>query len=169
MSAFWRDIAETYVHPGRVMRRKAAAGLSERQLLGYLMGALFIAFLVRLPVVIPLSYGPMMDGAPPEALIGSYFVAVLFFAPLFMYLVAMLSHLIAHMVGGKGDGQRARLALFWSLLALQPLMIVTTTLGNLAPLGRFGALAGIFGAAWSLWIWLAGLSALERDAGVKRP
>ena len=48
----------------------------------------------------------------------------------FLYLVAGLSHLIARLVGGRGDWYRARMALFWSLLASTPLILLNDLIEN---------------------------------------
>ncbi len=165
MTGFWRDLAETYIHPGRVIRRKAAAGPSEGQLLIYLMAAMLISFLLRFRGLNAVAHGPQ-NASPPEAMIGGMFVAMLFFTPLFMYLVAMLSHLVAHMVGGKGDGAGARLALFWTLLAVQPLSFLAALgAGVAAASGGAPLLAAaipFLAGLWALWIWISALVALER-------
>jgi hypothetical protein len=46
---------------------------------------------------------------------GSRLMALVFIAPLFFYLLAAISHGVARVLGGKGTGFGARLALFWAL------------------------------------------------------
>ena len=81
--------------------------------------------------------------------------------PLAFYGLAALSHLIAKAFRGKGTFYTARLALFWSLLASVPLLLLY---GLMA--GFLGPAAGthLVGAAWVvafLWIWLQSLREAE--------
>jgi len=55
-------------------------------------------------------------------------VSSFFFAPLMLYLVAALSHLVAKAFGGTGTSYGARLALFWTLLVVAPLSLLSTIL-----------------------------------------
>lgn len=152
------DLAETPFRPARVVRRLAARGVSERQLLAWVMAASLIALLARLPLLLE-NRAP---DQPPEALAGAAIIAGLLFAPLFFYALAALSRLIARVMGGQGSGQGARLALFWVLLALQPLVVAALYLPVfLAPLGLDGALR-VGAGLWFLWAWLSALVALER-------
>jgi len=154
------DIAETYIRPARVIRRKAARGVSERQLLAWLMAASLIALLARLPGVTARAD----ETQPREALAAAAIIAGLLFAPLFFYALAAISRLGAWLLGGRGSGQGARLALFWALLALQPLVIAAIYLPALLPAGLPAYLVTIPAGLWFLWVWLAGLGALEIDA-----
>ncbi len=55
---------------------------------------------------------------------GGALMATLFLLPPLAYLLAAISHLVARAFGGKGTGYGARVALFWSLLAVSPLMLL---------------------------------------------
>jgi len=157
--SLWRDIAQTYVAPGRVIRRLHSRPVPDRSLLVYLMAACAIAFIARLPGQVA-QYHPTAD-APVEAFFASALVAGLIFAPLLFYILALIGHAIARLAGGTGNGQGARLALFWPLLALQPFVILIEIIRNLAPDGLL--LAGASGAVglWFLALWAYGLWIVE--------
>jgi len=161
MSGFWRDIADTYRTPGRVITRKLAAGVSEAQMLGWLMGALLISFIARAPIAIDIARQSAIK-APLQAMIGGMFAAMLIFAPLAMYALAALSHLIARMMGGHGSGHDARAALFWVILALQPVVIASLYGSILLGAGAFSSILNLIATGWFLWIWLGALIAVEQ-------
>jgi len=148
--ALLADMAETYVAPARVMRRLLAAQPAERILLGLLMGAILVAFVVRLPGQVA-QYQPT-QAAPVEGFVAATMVGALIFAPLFMYSLAFLSHLIAKSLGGRGSFYGARLALFWALFALQPVLILTTFATSYLPLTPVISLiaAAVFFIVWGI-------------------
>ncbi len=157
------DIARTYLDPAGVLRRKRGENPGENILLAYLLFACLISFLVRLPGLLasnPATQGPTPDQTLP-ALVGATFVATLLFAPLFFYLLSVISHVLARLLGRQGAMKDARLALFWTLLALQPLVIASVVVGNMLPPPMpniLSALAGLFFLA----TWLRGLHGLYR-------
>ncbi len=55
---------------------------------------------------------------------GGALMATLFLLPPLAYALAAISHLVARALGGRGTGYGARMALFWSLLAVSPLMLL---------------------------------------------
>ncbi len=160
MTGFFRDVAETYHAPGRVFRRKFLGGLRENQLLAWLMFACLIAFVARLPELRARHRIGDMD-QPFEALVSANLVAMLIFAPLFLYALAAVSHVIARILGGQGSGQSARLALFWTLIALQPLVVLSGLLTAIgAPQNVLVTVSAVSGMAF-LWVWFSGLRATE--------
>jgi hypothetical protein len=160
VTGFFRDILETYRAPGRVFQRKLGKGLRENQLLAWVMFACLISLVARLPEL--LARHRLGDiNQPFEALVSANMVAMLIFAPLFLYALAAVSHVIAHTIGGQGSGQSARLALFWTLIALQPLAILSGLLSAInAPQIVLGTVSAVSVAAF-LWVWLSGLRATE--------
>ena len=92
--------------------------------------------------------------------------AWLFVAPIFLYGVAALSHMIARLFGGQGSFYLARVALFWALLAATPCFLLSGLVtgfaaGVGAQIGVGVVTAGVF-----LGFWLSGLWAVEWGAAV---
>ncbi|RYH10518.1 YIP1 family protein [Tropicimonas sp. IMCC6043] len=121
------EILRTYRAPRAVIRRLLGAlsgdDRPEARLLVYLLAGCFIIFvgqvpgLLALPVVAP-------DAPPREAILGITFFGWLFVWPLLFYGLAALAHLAARAFGGRGDTRGSRAALFWTVLAVSPLMLL---------------------------------------------
>ena len=156
-----RDIAATYRGPGAVMRRLLAAGPREDRALAILMGACLLVFIAQWPAI---SRRAHLEDLELNALLAGALFGWLFIAPLGLYLLAALSHLVAKAFGGKGGWYGARLALFWSLLASTPLILLN---GLVAGFIGKGAALSIVGLAWFgvfLWFWMASLKVAEQGA-----
>ncbi|MGR3269327.1 YIP1 family protein [Thalassococcus profundi] len=154
-----RDIAATYRGPGAVMRRLLAAGPREDRALAILMGACLLVFIAQWPAI---SRRAHLEELELNALLAGALFGWLFIAPLGLYLLAALSHLVAKLFGGKGGWYGARLALFWSLLASTPLILLN---GLVAGFIGKGAALSIIGLAWFgvfLWFWLSSLKVAEQ-------
>ena len=92
-------------------------------MLVYLLAGCFITFMGQLPGLLAMPL--VAEDAPPrEALVGITFFGWLFVWPLLFYLLAACGHLLAGLLGGKGTYLRARAALFWTVLAVSPLMLL---------------------------------------------
>lgn len=145
------DIIRSWVRPRQVARERQARGMTEPQLLALLMGACLLIFVAQTPA---LSRAAYLDPAVPlEARLAGALMATLFLVPLLAYAVAGISHLIARGLGGKGQGIDARFALFWSLLAVTPLMLfqglVAGLVGPSAGLTAVGLIVAVmFGIIW---------------------
>lgn len=129
------QILRTYRHPRRVMRGLMASSLRDdrpeaRGLVYVMLGCLIIA-ISHVPTLISVE-ADLVGDAPLEARLGIAFFGWLFVAPLLLYGLAMLSHILARVVGGQGTGFAARLALFWTVLTVSPLFLVRAlvTLAN---------------------------------------
>ncbi len=102
----------------------------EARALVYLLGGCFVIFVSALPAA--LVGGPQWPpDAPAEARVINTFFAWMFIAPLLFYLMAGLSHLLARLLRGQGTFARARMALFWSVLAVSPLMLLRAMVARL--------------------------------------
>ncbi|RMA41904.1 YIP1 family protein [Rhodophyticola porphyridii] len=112
------DIVQSWRRPRRVIRRLLDMGRREDRALVYLVLACLLIFVAQWPRL--QREAILMPERPLDALIGAALFGWLFIAPLLFYAIGMLSHLVARMLGGKGTGYSARLALFWSLLATSP-------------------------------------------------
>ncbi|MCX7888481.1 MAG: YIP1 family protein [Rhodobacteraceae bacterium] len=151
------DILQSYRDPGGVMRRMLAQGPREDRAAAVLMLAAALIFVAGLA---PARRAALLDPTVPlEALVAGRLMAAVFVMPLVAYAVAWASHLVARLMGGRGSAHGARLALFWALLAVSPLMLVQGLIAGLAGPGPALTLSGavVFGAF--LWIWFGGLRA----------
>jgi hypothetical protein len=108
------------------MRRRLDAHPGDERVLMYLVVAILLFFVARIPNLLQVSAIQANAEVSMAAIFVTNLVASFFFAPLFFYLLAALSHLAAKGFGGSGTGYGARLALFWALLVISPLSLVTT-------------------------------------------
>lgn len=153
-----RDIVATYRGPRRVMRRLLKMGPREDRALAILMAACAVVFIAQLP---RLSREAHLTGQELNPLLGGTLMAWIFLAPLLFYTLALISHVLLRLFGGKCDGFATRIALFWALLASSPLILLH---GLVAGFIGSGIELKIVGALWLaifLWFWLSDL----REAG----
>ena len=159
------DIIRTWRGPRAVMRDLLAMGKREDRALAYLIVFCLLVFVAQWPRLARQAAGfDLAPGAVPRDLLQMMtyeLFAWITVWPLLLYGLAGLSHLVAKLFRGRGTFYTARLALFWSLLASVPLLLLY---GLLA--GFLGPVAGthLVGAAWVaafVWIWLQSLREAE--------
>ncbi len=160
------EIIRAYRGFGASMQRQIASRPGEERLLAYMVTASLIFFVARVPALIKLSAAAATDEISPIALFVTNLVGSFFFAPLMLYGLAALSHLVAKAFGGSGMATHARLALFWTLLVISPLALVSTILQMVLPMAWVSqalsfALFLIFAIAWG--------QALAVAEGFKKP
>jgi hypothetical protein len=154
------DILMTYRAPGRGLARRLGAGRREDRALAVLMLGCAALFLSQVPVI---RRATALDPSQPlEARLGAALLVWMFIAPLFFYLLAGISRLLARLLGGTGTGYAARLALFWALLAAAPLFLLNGLVLGLTGPGAVQMLVGYATLALFLWMWIGGLVAAER-------
>lgn len=154
------DILESYRAPGRVMVRKLAQGPREDRALATLMGALGLIFVGQWPGLIRAAR--LDPSIPVDARIGGALMGLMFLMPLIAYGVAALVRIVARVLGGKGSWFGARLALFWSLLAVSPLMLVQGLIAGLTGPGPLlSVMEGVVLAAF-LWLWINAVRVVEK-------
>lgn len=155
------DIIATYKGPRRVYARLAAMGTREDFALILLMGACIVAFVSQWPALARTAHE---TGEELNPLLGGALMGWLMIAPLLLYGLAALSHIIAKLLRGKGTWYRARLALFWAMLAASPLLLLYGLMaGFLGPIPEAGT--AFVGALWLgvfVWFWLSCLIEAER-------
>ncbi|MGC3937216.1 YIP1 family protein [Roseobacter sp. EG26] len=156
--AVTRNISATYRNPGQVLRDLLAMGQREDRALAYLMAGCVIVFVAQMP---KLARQAHLEGQELNMLLGASLMAWVFIAPLLLYCLAALSHLVAKLFRGRGSHYGARLALFWALLASSPLMLLNGLVaGFIGP----GLELQIVGLVWFVifgWFWIGGLVAAE--------
>lgn len=159
--ALTTEIVRTYRSPRTVIRRLLAGGQREDRAIAWVMGACLIIFVGQWP---RLQREALMDpeGAPLDARIGAALFAWLFLAPLILYGLAALSHIVARLVGGRGTWWGARAALFWSLLATSPLFLLQGLVAGFLGEGPELTIASAATTLAFFWIWGVSLREAER-------
>lgn len=144
----------TWRAPSRVMRAQAA--LSDPSLLMVLMVAMALFFVAQLPVH---NRAALIDPSiPVEARVGGALFAVLGLMPLLAYGAAWL---VSALSWGRISGHASRVALFWSLMAITPAMLLCGLVEGY--LGASTALRLLQLATFAVFLrfWIAGLNALR--------
>ncbi len=154
------DIVQSWRRPRAVFQRKRAEGLAEARLLATLMGACLLIFVSLTPRLAREAH--FDPSVPLDARMAGALMAVLFLVPLIAYALAGLTRLVARVLGGKGSGAASRLALFWSLLATTPLMLLHGLVaGFIGPSTGLSLLGGGVALVF-LYIWGNMLAEAER-------
>ena len=158
--AITSDIVESYRRPRAVVRRHLAGEGQEARALAVLMGACLLMFVAQWPALARAAH--FEPAIPLQARMGASLMAMIFMAPLIAYGVAAASHLVARAFGGQGSFLGARVALFWSLLAISPLMLMQGLLNGFIGAGIGVSIAGALVFAAFLVIWINALVEAER-------
>lgn len=155
-----------YRSPRGAMARQVAAGLGERQALVHLFLACGLGFLASLPAAIRTARGITAED-PVAAAIAAHLFGYFFVAPLLLYGLAALVHLVARAFGGRGGFLAARAALFWSALLGAPIAMVLAVLGVLAEAAGWPRLLPLLAflgyAGFGFWLWLLAASLAEAE------
>ncbi len=157
--AITRDITATYRGPARVMRRLLSMGQREDRALMFVMVACVFVFVSQMPRLARTAH---LTGQELDMLLGGALFGWVFLAPLMLYLVAALSHLIARGLGGQGDWFGARLALFWALLASSPLILLHGLVAGMIGPGPGLQAIGLLWLVIFGWFWFSCLRQAER-------
>ena len=153
------DIIETWRRPGVVAHRLMARGRSEPFVFSFLLTFLLLALAAAAPGLARQSVL-----APEMPLLPRLYAAALGLLatiPLW-YLLAAIGHVVARLLGGKGSYYGGRLAMFWSLLAMAPAMLVQGLVQGLIGPGLAANLLGLAILAGFLAIWALTLAEVER-------
>ena len=116
------DILRSYRSPGAVARERLAGPVREDRALAVLMGACLLAFVAQWPVHARAAH--LAPDVPLDARLAGALFGSLFLWPIVAYAVAGISHMVARLLGGRGSFYGARVALFWAMLAVTPLMLL---------------------------------------------
>ncbi len=159
--AFVSDIAAAYRRPSAVMRRRLEGAGEERALI-ILIASLLLFFVAALPGLERRALAH--DGGPGfAALAAGRFLGGVMIAPLAMYALAGLSQIVVGMVWGGGTWLRARMALFWSLAVVTPLVLLRGLIEGLFGPGPAYDAVGLVGGVAFAAFWMIHLRVtLER-------
>ncbi|WP_284163208.1 YIP1 family protein [Frigidibacter sp. SD6-1] len=150
------EILATWRDPAGPVGRLVATGPREDRSLAILMAAAVLMFVARAP---SLARAAQIDpSAPLDARLGITLFAMLFILPLLAYGLALILHLVLRAIGRKGSASGARIALFWSLLALSPALLLQGLAEGMV--GQTGAVRvlGLLVFAAFLWFLARGLA-----------
>ncbi len=153
-----RDIFRTYVAPREVQARRMA-GQREDRAIAILMAACVLIFIAQWPRLARQAH--LDEALTFQALMAGTLMAWVFIAPLVMYGLAALTHMILRLFGGQGTWFRARLALFWALLAATPLWLFHGLLAGFVGPGTSLDIVGLLALLAFLVFWAAGLIEAE--------
>lgn len=156
------DILRSYRAPGEVLRDRLALDRREARALVYLMLACGLIYVAQWPRLARQSH--FSDAIPFEGLMAGALFAWLFLAPLFFYAVGALLGLVLRFLRRGTDPFAARLALFWALLSISPLVMVQGALSALVGPGALALLTGVSVLVAFVAILVGGLRA-ALDAG----
>lgn len=148
------DIPATYKGPRKVFARLLSMGAREDRLLVFLIVGCVLTFVAQMP---KLAREAHLTGQELNMLLGGSLLALVFIAPLMLYVLALVAHWIARAAGGHGDAYRARLALFWAFLAASPLMLLNGLVAGFIGPGAALNLVGVLWCAVFFWFWLSGM------------
>ncbi|MEO1641185.1 MAG: YIP1 family protein [Pseudomonadota bacterium] len=166
--AVTNDIVRTYRSPRAVMRDLLDQGKREDRAIAFLIISCFLIFVAQWPRLSRTAAG--FDLAPgaevPELdrLMAYEFMAWLMIWPLFLYFLAAFTHWIARALGGQGTSYGARLALFWSMLATVPLLLLHGLMAGFVGPGLETNIVGAIWVAAFAYIWFQSLREAESKA-----
>tara|TARA_R110002073_G_scaffold4803_3_gene30465 strand:+ start:1253 stop:1750 length:498 start_codon:yes stop_codon:yes gene_type:complete len=149
------DILRSYRAPRDVFRGLRGGDRREARILIYLMTACGLFFVAQWPVVARQAH--LDDSIPLEARMAGALFGAIFIAPLVFYGLGWVLTMILKMIERGIDGFDVRLALFWSLLAISPLMLFQGLVLALVGPGSQANLSGVVIFGLFLMILVAGL------------
>lgn len=152
------ELVSTWRAPRAALRRHLARGRSEAFAFTLLLVFLILAFVGQWPVAARDAFLAGEPSAAPRILARA--LAVLATIPLW-YGLAALSHLVARALGGQGSWYAARIALFWALATVGPLMLLQGLVGGMIGQGPGLWLVSALVGVGFLWLWLTMLHEAE--------
>lgn len=153
------DLIATWRRPRGVLRQLLARGPSEPFAFSLLLVFLVLAFVGQWPVAAREAHLAQEASAWPRILPRA--LAVLALIPAW-YALAALGHLAARAMGGRGGWYGARIALFWALATVGPLMLLHGLVwGMIGPGPALSVVSLAVGLAF-LWLWATLLHEAER-------
>lgn len=154
------DIIEAYIRPRAVMARKLSGGQREDRALAYLIGACVLIFVAQWPLLARQAH--FDPSVSLNARIAGALLGWIIIAPLVFYGIAAILHIFTRVFKGVGTWFTTRLSLFWTLLAITPLMLLQgLTAGFIGPSPALTLVSAVVLGAF-FWIWINGMIASER-------
>lgn len=155
------DMLRSWRDPRGVIRAKLADGQREDRALATVMGACAMVFVAQWPHLSREAF--LHPEIPLEARMVGALMGAVFLLPLILYALAAVSHAVARLAGGKGTWFSARLALFWALLAVSPLMLLNGLVAGFVGQGPALTVTGVVVAVGFLYLWINMLIEAEQS------
>ncbi|HIP22506.1 MAG TPA: hypothetical protein EYG79_02750 [Rhodobacteraceae bacterium] len=143
------------------MKRRLVEHPGEERLLIFLVVAILLFFVARIPNLLASSTAQATEEISNTAIFITNLVSSFFFAPLLFYGMASVSRIISKLFGGTGNGYSTRLALFWALLVVSPLALLSTILQSLFPVLWLATALPVVMFLLFAFVWGACLSVAE--------
>lgn len=153
------DMLATWRHPRVTFRRHLARGVSEPFAFTLLLVFLILTAIGQWPVAARDAFLAGEPSAAPRMFARA--LAVFALIP-FWYGLAALGRLAARATGGQGTWYSARLALFWALATVSPLMLLQGLVAGMIGTGPALVLVTSLAGAGFLGLWLTMLHEAER-------
>lgn len=153
------DLVRTWWRPRAILRQHLQRGHSEPFALSFLLVFLVLAFVGQWPGAARDAFLAGEPSAWPRILPTAY--GLLAAIP-FLYALAALGHLAARAMGGQGSWYGARIALFWALAAVGPLMLLQGLVSGMIGPGPALTLVNFVILGAFLWLWATLLHEAER-------
>jgi hypothetical protein len=153
------DILASWRRPKAGIRRHLSRGVSEPFAFSLLLVFLILTFVAQWPQASREAF-LAQDGAVAPRLLGRG-MAVLATIPLW-YALAAFSRVVARALGGQGGWYGARLALFWALATVSPLMLLQGLVAGFIGPGTPAVAVGVGVAVMFAYLWINMLIEVER-------
>ena len=154
------DILSSWRHPRAGVRRHLQRGVSEPFAFSLLVVFLVVAMIGQWPAASRDANLADDPSALPRLLARG--LAVLATIPLW-YGLAALSRVIARALGGQGSWYGARIALFWALATVSPLLLLQGLVEGL--IGESPALNATYAGIGLAFLWLWATMLIETEKG----
>ncbi len=148
------DMRQSWTGHRRVVRRHILRGRSEPFVFTFLFVFMVLAFIAQYPRAARLALENPQSPLAPQML--GLAMGLLATLP-FWYGLAALSHLIARALGAKSTWYGARLALFYSLVAASPLVLLQGLVVGIVGIGMQSFLVGIVAITAFVVFWALAL------------
>lgn len=150
-------IVQSWRAPARVFA--GLRGMPDRALIMVLMVAMLIFLIAQAPG--HARAAELDPSVPLSARMAGALFAVMFVMPLVFYLLASVISAASRLFPRRISAENSRLALFWSLLAVSPAMLLAGMVAGLVGPGVGLILCQALAGLGFLYIWGAGLRTLS--------
>ncbi len=150
------DILDSWRRPSQVLRRHLARGKSEPFAFTFIVVFLIICFIAQWPEAARVS--ALNPEIPVAAQLLPRGLALLATIP-FLYFIAALGGLAARAIGSRPTWYGARIALFWALVVVSPLVLLVGLVGGMIGQGTQLTLIGLITFVIFLTFWILHLRA----------
>lgn len=153
------DIVSAWRRPRVMMRSHLARERSEPWVFALLVAFMIMAFIAQWPGASRTSFENPAVPLEPQLL--AIALGILALIPAW-YALAAISHWIAKLLGGQGDHYGARLALFWALVTVSPLMLLQGLVAGMIGPGPGLTSVTIITGVMFVSFWILNLIEAER-------